>query len=229
MSPSPVQGIDQYSSKLPKDCPICFNESTYILKACGHSYCHECLKSYLTQPFPGTTVNIKCPVDNCNYELLLRDIKAILGPNGMKKLANASFEAYIKTDTDLARCPGDKEQVFRKSKHPLYFKCDHCSTTYCVQCDVEYHTGWTCEQYKSRGTADAQKQFTINKGNLPIKLCPNPKCKQPCWKDEDCNATKCPCGTYFCWLCLFKDTKDVHYHFNDKNSKCMMKLGFKEE
>ncbi len=48
-------------------------------------------------------------------------------------------------------------------------------------------------------------------GSMNVKFCPNPRCKQPCWKDEDCNAVRCGCGIYFCWLCLFYDTKDGEY------------------
>jgi hypothetical protein len=89
-------------------CSICLSESDYKLQACGHSYCIKCLKDYFSRFFSGVQVKIECPVDKCGFLLLLRDIKTILRGNDMKKLANASFDAYVKTDEDLVRCPGDK-------------------------------------------------------------------------------------------------------------------------
>ncbi len=122
-----------------------------------------------------------------------------------------------------------QEQVFRKSKHPLYFSCDHCLKTYCITCKEEYHRGSTCEQNKTFAIGNGKQQFLNNignranekrveimigvLGNMNIQFCPNLKCKQPCWKDEDCNAVKCGCGTYFCWLCLYNDIKDGEYEY----------------
>ena len=59
--------------------------------------------------FSGRQVRIECPLTDCESLFLLRDIKTTLHhANDMKNLANASFEAYIKTDEDLIHCPGDK-------------------------------------------------------------------------------------------------------------------------
>jgi hypothetical protein len=114
---------DQSSSTPTAYCSICLDASGYKLQACGHTYCYQCLQAYLSGYFTGRQIKIKCPVDNCDVLLLLRDIKTILrrGKN-MENLVKASFEAYIKTDGDLVRCPGD-----RVSSYCLYiFKTNIC-------------------------------------------------------------------------------------------------------
>ena len=85
---STQQIINQSSTTSNRDCSICLNESNYSLQACGHLYCHECLKTYLSQYFSGVQVEIKCPADQCNSLLLLRDIKTILhSDENIKKIS----------------------------------------------------------------------------------------------------------------------------------------------
>ncbi|CAF1502997.1 unnamed protein product [Adineta steineri] len=103
--------IGDHSSFAPTaDCSVCLYRSEYRLQICGHPFCYQCLQIYLSKYFSGVQAEIQCPKDNCGSLLLLRDIKIILRrvDDGMKKLATASLNAYIITDEDLIRCPGDK-------------------------------------------------------------------------------------------------------------------------
>jgi hypothetical protein len=48
----------------------------------------------------------------CDSILLLRDIKTIIHPKNMPKLARASLQAYLKIDEDITQCIGiDCNQV----------------------------------------------------------------------------------------------------------------------
>jgi hypothetical protein len=98
------------------ECPICYNAANYSLQACGHVYCLDCLRQEISTKFDTTlsneSIKIKCMMPQCDVAFLLRDIKTIINPTNMPKLARASFQAYLKTDTDLAQCIGiDCNQV----------------------------------------------------------------------------------------------------------------------
>ncbi|CAF2857190.1 unnamed protein product, partial [Rotaria sp. Silwood2] len=92
------------------ECPICCEMANYFLQACGHAYCLNCLKTQLSTKFDTTLSNeslkIKCMIPTCDSAFLLRDIKTIIDPSNMPKLARASFEAYLKTDKDIGQCMG---------------------------------------------------------------------------------------------------------------------------
>ena len=98
------------------ECPICCNPANYSLQACGHVYCLECLRQELSTKFDTTlsneTLKVKCMMAQCDLPLLLRDIKTIIHPNNIPKLARASLRAYLKSDEDIVRCMGiDCNQV----------------------------------------------------------------------------------------------------------------------
>ena len=100
------------------ECPICYNPANYSLQSCGHSYCLDCLRQQLSTKFDTTLSNeslkVKCMMPQCDLMFLLRDIKTIIHPTYMTRLARASLQAYLRTnnDSDIALCIGiDCNQV----------------------------------------------------------------------------------------------------------------------
>jgi hypothetical protein len=100
------------------ECPICYNPTNYSLQACGHSYCLDCLRQQLSTKFDTTLSNeslkVKCMMPQCDLMLLLRDIKTIIHPTNMARLARASLQAFLRTDndSDIVPCIGiDCNQV----------------------------------------------------------------------------------------------------------------------
>ena len=92
-----------------------------------------------------------CPSQQCNDVCLIRDIVSILGFERMTRLAIIAFQIYIRRiDNNLVQCIGiDCKQVYRPSKYSSMYFCDQCIQVYCTSCEIEYHTGMTCEQYKN--------------------------------------------------------------------------------
>ena len=108
------------------ECPICCNPANYALQACGHVYCLDCLRRELATKFDTTlsneTLKVKCMMSQCDLTLLLRDIKTIIHPANIPRLARASLRAYVKTDDDIVRCLGiDCNQVRASSNCFLYY------------------------------------------------------------------------------------------------------------
>ncbi len=215
------------------ECRLCCDtcEAPYVLQQCGHTYCRSCLIGYFETRFdPTLSVNgfkLCCPADGCNASCLIRDIKSILGTDGIARLAKAAFQIYLKqTGIDLAQCIGvdcqqvcssvetynrhfsDHFQVYRPSQNPTKYTCDQCEKIYCIACQVEEHVGLTCEENKKLLAKQRDDQLLIdNLGNLPIKKCP--KCSTLIEKFAGCNAVKCTqCSIAFCWLCDYTHPTD---------------------
>lgn len=104
------------------ECPICCNAANYSLQACGHAYCVGCLRQELATKFDTTlsneTLKVKCMMPQCDLTLLLRDIKTIIHPTNMPRLARASLQAYLKTGDDIVRCLGIDCTQVRESFSP---------------------------------------------------------------------------------------------------------------
>lgn len=103
------------------ECPICCSKANYALQACGHKYCFDCLRQQLATKCDTTLSNeslrIRCMMTKCDSVLLLRDIKTIIDSVSMRKLARASFQAYLKSDDDIVQCVGiDCRQVREPKK-----------------------------------------------------------------------------------------------------------------
>jgi hypothetical protein len=220
------------------ECPFCCCpcESPYTLQQCGHTYCRECLMRYFETRFDPTLsleqFKITCPTEKCNSSCLIRDIKSILGPEKIIRLAKAAFQVYLKKpNVDLTQCVGiDCAQVsfieirfslnqvfffkvYRPSKNRLTYTCDQCVKNYCISCQTECHEGISCEEHKKlmakQRDEDSLKQ---NLGLLPYKKCP--KCNVLIEKYAGCNAVKCTqCSIAFCWLCSTTDPVDGKLNF----------------
>jgi len=104
------------ATTINNECPICCEIANYTLQACGHISCLNCLKQEISTKFDTTlsneTLKIKCIMQDCNSILSLREIKSIIGSQNMSQLVRASFQAFLKTDTDIVQCMGtDCKQV----------------------------------------------------------------------------------------------------------------------
>ncbi|CAF1320817.1 unnamed protein product, partial [Adineta ricciae] len=223
---------EKKSADTTNTCPICACDfdSPYALQQCGHTFCRSCLTAYFDTYFDVTissdAFKLSCPLQNCNAVCLIRDIVSILGFERMTRLAMIAFQIYIRRgENNLAQCMGiDCKQVYRLSDRSSMYFCDQCIKVYCTPCEVEYHTGMTCEQFqKLHNDKDEDAILQYNLGKSSCKACP--KCRTPIDKYAGCHAVKCTlCNTQFCWRCLATDDTDIHRHFTDPDSPCYNRM-----
>lgn len=92
--------------------------------------------------------------------------------------------------------PGERDEVFA---------CYSCKVHSCIQCDVPWHEGQTCEQFQENGRQDEEQtardplvteQEELSKEAIKIltRKCPGSGCGVPIMQDKasnGCDKIKC--------------------------------------
>jgi hypothetical protein len=192
------------------ECPICIEEvepgNGYIFEECSHSYCINCLKSYLKNLInEGRVLDIKCPTPKCGTGIDYYQIKNFLDEETFSKYEEFNFLMTLKSDPSVRWCPNPKgcgnamcrEQGNTNNKAV----CDKCNFEFCFECCEEWHSG-TCEEYQQWKIENKKTDIKFSEWtkNNNTKKCP--KCKIIIQKNDGCNHMTCThCNYQFCWLC----------------------------
>ena len=105
-----------------------------------------------------------------------------------------------------------------------YYICYACGQMLCYRHEIEWHTGFTCEEFEQEKAKNPD--FASEAAVLAFsKKCPNEQCGTPIMKLEGCDVMCCCrfgthecgeakgkcdhggrnyCGQRFCWKCLGK-------------------------
>ena len=105
-----------------------------------------------------------------------------------------------------------------------YYTCHACKQPLCFRHSIEWHTGFSCDEYDAERAANPN--FASEAAVLEFtKQCPNELCHTPIMKAEGCDVITCCrfgthacqeaksecthggrnyCGQRFCWKCLGK-------------------------
>ncbi|EGC29499.1 hypothetical protein DICPUDRAFT_42790, partial [Dictyostelium purpureum] len=201
----------------PVECKICYMEynccsEVYQLSECGHSYCFDCITSYLNLLIiEGRVLDLSCPHPECKKELPESDIYVLVDQKHWTKYQKFSILATLKTEP-IKWCPTPDCDTFVRggSAEDPVLTCPKCKNEFCWICGEYAHQGVKCgseamqlsdRKNKSIETATAQYKewYETNKHN--VKPCP--KCTSPIEKDSGCNHMTCTnCQHQYCWLCL---------------------------
>lgn len=223
--------IDEYSkrsqvtvrkmkSEYEVECSVCFtpveNPKALIrLECCGHAFHTECIAVQLN---PNTLKPpIQCAKEGCSLEFLLRDFENLQKrlKFRMTDMVSAALRDYIEKNGDgYKNCPTpDCKMIYVISDVGKPFICSNCGIKTCTKCHEQYHTGLSCEMYRSGKGKDEKLEEWMQEDPQNRKRCP--KCTSPIEKNEGCNHVHClKCKAHICWLCLkyFKKSGQCYEH-----------------
>jgi E3 ubiquitin-protein ligase RNF144 len=150
----PVEG--ESSSQLKKSyCAICMEakpvEEMFENQNCSHSFCENCVGSYLAAKIQENTAMVKCPDPNCNgilephncSTLIPKDVFERWGKALCENLVLGSQKFYCPFNDCSAMLVNDEEEVVTASE------CPHCNRLFCAQCKVSWHSGVDCREFQS--------------------------------------------------------------------------------
>lgn len=181
-----------------------------ILENCSHIYCSNCLKFHAKACIDDNKFPILCPDPQCKQQLHQSNVESVLeNQEEIQKYRDRQLKFYGETHADLSWCPTpDCRYMFvYEEGGPSRFDCPVCTKSYCMNCRVEYHEGYTCEQWKIEQKAqqinstfsEADKQFEDFVRGAKFKQCS--KCKFWVEKNEGCDHMTCRCKYEFCYKC----------------------------
>jgi hypothetical protein len=151
-----------------KQCRICLSDDLpvdgwYTLTGCGHEYCRDCWRDYLTQAIvsiPGPVQFVRCPAAPlCDTIVRAATVRAV-APHLMSFYQKAQIELFIfRHQTGIRYCPGpDCDRVafsfavggafgvvvpqVDRNDHHNNFLCDKCQTAFCFACGQMPHDGY---------------------------------------------------------------------------------------
>tara|TARA_B100000497_G_C7673655_1_gene406673 strand:- start:271 stop:2037 length:1767 start_codon:yes stop_codon:yes gene_type:complete len=236
-------------------CCICMDEH-YICNVklpCDHKVCTTCMREYISSCL-GDMMNkipIKCPMahDNCNIiiDTSVDGIDKLLTKVDFDKLEKYTIMKTCIEDKYLKYCPNslcgapfDSTDISLLPeidyKYKYCVKCFDCNEDFCINCNVKWHDGYTCEEYKQHLESNTtQNENYINKY---CRECPN--CKEMIQKQKspeqemyerrtgmnggtyDCHHMECyKCKSQFCWTCM-KIYGREYYHNTCPSGDCII-------
>ena len=204
-------------------CPVCYDtiDQPYRL-ACGHAYCHGCLRHFLSTACDTKQFPLLCMGNEgkCGVPVPLPVIQRFLVPAQVKHLLEVSFLDHLDRHPDKFKycTTPDCPEIY--SLETEYgggiFRCRLCFVSACVTCG-EDHEGFGCEEWKIHRDPEAQERMLEGwaEGSRNVKKCP--ECNILIEKNGGCNHMTCPkCRAHICWRCMGVFTADSIYdHMND--------------
>lgn len=200
--------IDLPESEIQIRCEICFedvNRQEIRSASCGHPYCSDCWRSYISAAVsdgPGC-LKLRCPhPSRCAAAVSLDMIKALATEEEKEKYDVFLINFYIESDKKTKWCPsaGCEFAVDFDIGSEDYDICCSCSHQFCWNCTDEAHRPVDCETVNKWNLKNSSEAENVNYILAFTKPCP--KCKKPIEKNQGCNRMTCKCGHQFCWICL---------------------------
>jgi len=200
-------------------CPVCYDtiDQPYRL-ACGHAYCHGCLRHFLVTASDTKQFPLSCMGDEgkCGVPIPLPVIQRFLVPAQVKHLLEVSFLDHLDRHPDKFKycTTPDCPEIY--SLETEYgggiFRCRLCFASACVPCR-EDHEGFSCEEWKIQAQERLLEGWAEGTSE-DVKKCP--ECKTLIEKNGGCNHMTCPkCRVHICWRCMGVFTaENIYVHMN---------------
>ncbi|OHF04500.1 IBR domain-containing protein [Colletotrichum orchidophilum] len=194
-------------------CDICCEDDeglqTFSLK-CGHRYCHDCYRHYLTQKIreEGEAARIQCPAEGCGRIIDSKSLDLLVASDLNSRYHELLNRTYVEDKETLKWCPAPdcpnavecaiKKKDLDRIVPTVACGCGH---RFCFGCILTDHQPAPCELVKRWLKKCADDSETANWISANTKECP--KCNSTIEKNGGCNHMTCrKCKHEFCWMCM---------------------------
>lgn len=194
-------------------CDICCEEdndlASFAMK-CGHRYCVNCYRHYLSQKIKseGEAARIQCPADGCGRILDSRSLDLLVATELVERYRELLNRTYVEDKDVFKWCPGPdcpnavECSVKKKDLDKVVptVEC-RCGFRFCFGCPNPDHQPAPCSLVNRWLKKCADDSETANWISANTKECP--KCNSTIEKNGGCNHMTCrKCKYEFCWMCM---------------------------
>jgi ariadne-1 len=194
-------------------CDICCDDEegleTFAMK-CGHRYCVDCYRHYLTQKIreEGEAARIECPSEGCSRIIDAHSLDVLVSPELKGRYQELLNRTYVEDKDILKWCPAPDcenavECSIKKKELDVVVPTVACACghRFCFGCILNDHQPAPCELVKRWLKKCADDSETANWISANTKECP--KCNSTIEKNGGCNHMTCrKCKHEFCWMCM---------------------------
>ncbi|XP_072986543.1 probable E3 ubiquitin-protein ligase ARI2 [Typha latifolia] len=189
-------------------CNVCFDDvspSQSTTMDCGHTFCNDCwTQHFIARINDGESRDVRCIAHKCNAvcdETIIRNLVGERHPEIASCFDRFLLGSYIEDNDNVKWCPripncGNAIRV--EGDTYCEVECS-CGFEFCFNCSREAHSPCPCLLWDLWVKKWHDESETANWIVANAKPCP--KCRSIVEKNGGCNAVKCRCGQYFCWLC----------------------------
>jgi hypothetical protein len=186
-------------------CPVCTEIRPLIsstrLSGCTHNtnICQQYLADWLTNSVGNTAVDrIACPSTNCSAIFTYADVQLFANPETFNRYDQLTLQNFLSHDPQFryclcSSCPFGQ---LHDSDDGNVFICNACGHRSCVNHNVEFHAGESCEQYDERRRWEQlpfAEQEALSRemlGRESVK-CPGEGCAWNIVKSKGCDHITC--------------------------------------
>eukprot|EP01117_Protostelium_nocturnum_P014663 TRINITY_DN55_c1_g1_i1.p1 TRINITY_DN55_c1_g1~~TRINITY_DN55_c1_g1_i1.p1 ORF type:complete len:705 (-),score=296.29 TRINITY_DN55_c1_g1_i1:201-2315(-) len=198
-------------------CVICYDDvkvSEGNALTCGHFFCGDCWKGFLSIEVkekkklimcPGVTGKKKCSMvlDELSVLRMLKDKEA------ENRFIESMVTAFVEDNPSYVWCPtaGCKYAIClneSNSQHNEAVECI-CGNCFCFRCLKTDHRPATCKMTEEWAKKNGSDDEDMAMAFIATISRPCPNCKSPVQKNGGCNHMTCAkCNFHFCWMCMGK-------------------------
>jgi len=196
----------QSSRRIQQMCLICsdvFQENSCTSLSCGHCFCNDCWRAYLTTKIhEGQVVKMTCPAVKCTVFVPEDVVKKLVDPNTFDKYIRFVTKSFVENNAHVTWCPapGCGNAITADMITGKIVRCS-CGYRFCFACHREAHAPASCQQVKEWEQKCKDDSETSHWIGANTKDCP--RCHVNVEKNGGCNHMTCrQCGYEWCWLCL---------------------------
>ncbi|GAB2267520.1 hypothetical protein Dimus_002500 [Dionaea muscipula] len=136
-------------------CELCADDAkphdeSFAIDGCGHTYCRDCVRSFVSSKLDVGVSQIGCPVPGCDGGLDPEYCRGVVsmevfnrwGDLLCESVIGAGHKYYCPFKDCSALMVDDGEEVVTRSE------CPHCHRLFCAQCKVVWHEGVSCDEFQ---------------------------------------------------------------------------------
>eukprot|EP01107_Rhizomastix_libera_P008563 TRINITY_DN2383_c0_g1_i4.p1 TRINITY_DN2383_c0_g1~~TRINITY_DN2383_c0_g1_i4.p1 ORF type:complete len:918 (+),score=217.93 TRINITY_DN2383_c0_g1_i4:271-2754(+) len=190
-------------------CGVCgdtFEEGEWYSLSCGHAFCKDCWRGYLSTHSKDETCNkVNCMHSKCSQIVDSDSFKILADSESINRYFYFLTKSYVETNNkQYAFCPnpscGLPVKFLGKGKPTAVVQC-YCGKLFCFGCSREQHNPASCpELAKWIELASDDEDATMKRIKATSKPCFH--CKVMTERNQGCNHMTCKkCGGQWCWMC----------------------------
>ncbi|KAL4332064.1 hypothetical protein GQ457_07G030620 [Hibiscus cannabinus] len=198
-------------------CEICVDgkerRQMFIISGCSHSFCVDCINTYVKTRLEQHVTIIKCPGEGCGVMLEIEACRPRLPKEVIDRWGDLLCEELLCATAGRIYCPFKDCSVLLLNDNQgeiiAETECPNCNRLFCAQCKVPWHPGFSCEEFQTLGEGERGRDDLMVRNLAKEKKWRNcPSCRFMVERTEGCPHMTCWCKYQFCYACGAEWTPD---------------------